>query len=128
MRYLLLSIMLFLSACQAAPQKTDLSGNGLVEKEKKVLQQMQWLKTANAEKFANNAIRHKNFKLYAISGRNIRIPGISTQQKNKLKSQCTIVTIKGTGDTFYSQKHLKLRKLAAKFALQHNKLILPHCL
>lgn len=127
MRLLLLSIIFVLSACQAAPPKS-LSTQTFAEKEQLVLKQMHWLKTANAEKQARDSIKNRYFKLYAISARVLRIPGLTLEQKNSLKPQCKILPIKGTGDTLYGKQHLEMRKLAAKFALQHNKIMLPYCL
>jgi hypothetical protein len=117
--------MLALTACQEM-ESIDMSK--LSDKEKKAVKSLIWLKDADPEKSAAEALEKGDKRLMAMASRSTILPGVETDLISKAKSICGIRYLEGSTDTVFGQTHLKLIQHASDFATAYNKIVIEHCL
>jgi hypothetical protein len=121
---LLASVMflMLISACQ----ETDLSK--LPPKERAAVESLAWLKSANAEEDAKEALKRGDKRLLAMATRGLNLPGVNAELSSKAKSVCGIRYLEGTTDMVQGDTHLQALKKAQKYASEYNQLILDNCI
>lgn len=92
------------------------------------IQALAWLESADAEADAERAIVEQNFRLKAIAGRGMMIPGIETGDKNQAKHKCGIDYMKGMGDAIKGDEHRKWWKKGQAYAKAYNTIVAKFCL
>ena len=115
--FLLLVLVLFMvvfSGTKAQGQKGD-----SVEK-------LKWLESANPELDAKNAIDRKDFRLRAIYGYVLSVPGVDQRDYDEYKRTFGFNPIEGTSDSLISGEHARLNQLASEYASRYNKVILNY--
>ena len=85
--------------------------------------QLRWLYKANPEKDAKQAIAKGDFRLLAVYGYTLIVPGIKGDY-TKYKKTYGIHPIEGTSDFIQNKEHGKLNALASKYAEKYNRIIL----
>ena len=85
--------------------------------------QLQWLYKVNPEKDANQAIAKGDFRLMAVYGYTLIVPGIKGDYR-KYEKTYGIHPIEGTSDFIKNNEHGKLNALAKKYAEKYNLTIL----
>ena len=90
-------------------------------------QKLQWLETANVQQDAQAALDKKDFRLMAMAQRSTVIPGIDVKQSMEYELKCGIKFMDGVTDVITSDEHLRLMKLAHRYALQYNAIIKTRC-
>lgn len=114
-RILSLLLVLSLGAC---------ASNNLTEPEK----QLAWIRDANPEQDAKDAISRKDYRLMAMAQRNLVIPGVSQQDSRRYELRCGVNIMQGVSDVIRSPGHLELMKQAHNYALRYNAIIKLYCL
>jgi hypothetical protein len=104
---LLLSLILY-TICQSSV---------LHASQKKYIQKMKWLYSANPEKDYKNALKHKDYRFIGINGYSLYVPGLKIDCLNTEKD---INTIQGTADTTVDNTHAQLNKIAIEYAKDYN--------
>ena len=86
-----------------------------------------WVKDADAEQDAQNALNKGDFRMLALSQHGTIIPGIDPRQNAKYELKCGIRMLEGMTDTVRSQQHLELMQQVHAYAKVYNTLIKNRC-
>jgi hypothetical protein len=87
---------------------------------------LEWLESANPEMDAKKAILEKDFRLRAIYGYVLMIPGVNQENWIEYEKKYGLKPIEGTSDSLINSEHARLQKLASEYALKYNKVILNY--
>jgi hypothetical protein len=90
------------------------------------VQKLKWIETASPENDAKSAIERKDYRLRAVYGYALVIPGVAQEDYEKVKKLYGIYPIEGTSDSINSSEHARLNKLATEYALKYNSFILQY--
>ena len=90
------------------------------------VEKLKWLESANPEMDAKKAIAEKDFRLRAIYGYVLMIPGVNQEDWIEYEKTYGLNPIEGTSDSLINEEHARLQKLASEYALKYNKVILNH--
>lgn len=93
------------------------------DKSNKAVEKLKWLESANPEVDAKKAIIEKDFRLRAIYGYVLMIPGVNQKNWIKYENKYGLNPIEGTSDNLINDEHARLQKLASKYAFKYNKII-----
>ncbi len=110
-----LLLIISLSAC---------AGSNLTEPEK----QLSWVRDADPQQDAKNALSRGDFRLMAMAQRSLVIPGVKQQDSRDYELKCGVNIMQGVSDVIRSEGHLELMKMAHKYALRYNAMIKLHCI
>ena len=88
---------------------------------------LKWLADANPDKDAKSAIAAKDFRLLAISGRGLMLPGITESDKEKAKQQCGIRYMEGMGDVIKDKQYKQWWDKGKQYAQSYNTLVSAYC-
>jgi hypothetical protein len=121
---MLLSAM-SLSACQEM-ETIDMSQ--LSDKEKKAVESLIWLKDADPQTSAAEALKKGDKRLIAMASRATVLPGVESELASKAKSICGIRYLQGSTDTVFGETHLKLIQYASDYAAAYNKIVIEQCM
>ena len=87
-------------------------------------EKLKWLYSANPVVDAEKALKNGNYKLKAVHGFVLSIPGTKYKKFNELKNKYGVEVIEGTSDDIQNKEHGKLNNLANNYAKQYNAVIL----
>lgn len=90
------------------------------------VKQLKWIETALAQDDARKAIEQKDYRLRALYGYTLVIPGVAQEDYERIKKLYGIKPIEGTSDSIKSPEQARLNKLAYEYALKYNNFILQH--
>jgi hypothetical protein len=90
------------------------------------VEKLKWLESANPELDAKNAIDRKDFRLRAIYGYVLIVPGLDQRDYDEYKKTFGFNPIEGTSDSLISSDHARFNQLASEYAFRYNKVILNH--
>lgn len=93
------------------------------EEEIEVVNQMQWINSADAEADAKKALQNNVPELLAFSGRGISFPGLTHPQYESIKDKVNYRVAKGSGDVLYGETHRMLRVKLKSYAKTYNTII-----
>ena len=126
-------VALGLTACQqvsstatAQPNQTTEAVNKMDTKEAEIVAKLEWVKTANAEADARNALTmadSEKIEIIGFSGRGISFPGLTKSQYSEIENRVTYRLTKGTGDTIYGPTQKALRKELRAYVSTYNTII-----
>jgi len=117
-KYLIYLILIFFSLSinsSCTERKKQTSANPV--------EQLRWLCKANPEQDAKQAIAKSDFRLMAVYGYTLIIPGTKGDFK-KYEKFYGIRPILGTSDAIQNEEHGTLNALASEYALKYNRIIL----
>jgi len=104
-----------------------LSSNAIAQEQKNDLgEKLRWIESANPNLDARQAIERKDFRLRAIYGYTLIIPGVDQKNYDEYKIKFGFKPIEGTSDHFVSAEHARLNQLAYKYAQKYNEVILNY--
>ena len=83
-----------------------------------------WLKTADPQTDATQALKQNDKRLMAVYGYTLHIPGTKPENFTEYQNTYGLKPIEGTSDMIESEEHGKLNALAFKYAKQYNNIIL----
>ena len=115
--FILLTLVLFMVTFSNAIAQDH--KNDFVEK-------LKWLESANPELDAKNAIDRSDFRLRAIYGYVLIVPGVGQGDYDEYKKIFGFNPIEGTSDSLVSAEHARLNQLASEYAFRYNKVILNY--
>ncbi len=121
----LLFIAYLLSACQ---EMEGIDMSQLSPEEKKAVESLLWVKDADPNKRAAQALEKGDKRLMAMASRSTSIPGIQPELLSKAKSICGIRYLEGSTDTVFGETHLLLIQRAAEYAATYNKIVVQQCM
>jgi hypothetical protein len=110
----LASLLALLSNAVAQEQKND------------AVVKLKWIESANPDLDARQAIKRKDFRLRAIYGYSLIVPGVKQADYDEYQKKFGINPIEGTSDSFITVEHARLNQLAYKYAQKYNEVILGH--
>jgi hypothetical protein len=90
------------------------------------VEKLRWLESANPEIDAKKAIAGKDFRLKAIYGYVLMIPGVNQEDWIEYEKTYGLNPIEGTSDSLINEEHARLQKLASEYASKYNKVILDY--
>jgi hypothetical protein len=96
--------------------------------EKKAVESLLWVKDANPDKQATEALQKGDKRLMAMASRATTLPGIEPELLSKAKSICGIRYLEGSTDTVFGETHLKLIQRASEYAAAYNKIVIEQCM
>ena len=96
------------------------------DKSNNSVKKLKWLESANPKVDAKKAITQKDFRLRAIYGYVLMIPGVNQENWIKYENKYGVNPIEGTSDNLINDEHARLQKLASEYALEYNKIILNY--
>jgi hypothetical protein len=96
------------------------------DKSNNSVKKLKWLESAKPEVDAKKAIIQKDFRLRAIYGYVLMIPGVNQKNWIKYENKYGVNPIEGTSDNLINDEHARLQKLASEYALKYNKMILNY--
>jgi hypothetical protein len=82
---------------------------------------------ADAEQDAQQALQRGDFRLLAMTPRQIIIPGVDSELVNHYELKCGIKVIEGISDTIRSKEQLKLIQRVHAYAKKYNEIIKVSC-
>jgi hypothetical protein len=85
-----------------------------------------WVETANPVLDAEKALKKGETKLWALQGIGIYIPGVEQEKYKKITNELGYKILEGTSDSVYGEEHLRLIRLAEKYAKIYNAYILSN--
>jgi len=91
-----------------------------------LVEKLKWLESANPELDAKKAIDRKDFRLRAIYGYVLSVPGVDQRDYDEYKRTFGFNPIEGTSDSLISEEHARLNQLASEYAFRYNKVILNY--
>ena len=113
-----------LAACTGNNQEQHVEPSDPMPKEVKLLS---WVYRADVHKDTHEAIANGDYRLLAIPGRGLMIPGVDPAERADAKALCRIRYMTGMGDTLKGEEHRKLWKKARAYAEAYNKIMLDSC-
>jgi SNF2 family DNA or RNA helicase len=87
---------------------------------------MGWLETVNPIVDVQEVLKNRDTKLWAIQGFGIYIPGTKYKNFKQIENEYCYRMLKGTSDAIYGDEHLRLIRLAEKYAKEYNKYIVSN--
>ena len=96
------------------------------ELQKDNIEKLRWIESASPENDAKKAIERNDFRLKAVYGYSIEIPGVSPEDQAKARYFYGIDVISGTSDSLVDKEHARLNKLAIEYAEKYNHYILRY--
>ena len=90
------------------------------------IEKLKWIETASPESDAQKAIAQKDFRLRAVYGFTVIIPGVDQKDYDGVKQTYGIKPIEGTSDYNIDSEHATLNRLASEYASKYNSVILKH--
>src|SRR5574340_673098 len=93
---------------------------------KEIIESLRWVENADPIKNANHAIETKDYRFLGIAGRGVAVPGLPDGLYWEYTKKYGINVIKGTSDNVWGEEHLRLIRLATKYAETYNKKMLEH--
>jgi len=90
------------------------------------VEELKWLESANPELDAKRAIDRKDFRLRAVYGYVLSVPGVDQRNYDEYKKTFGFNPIEGTSDSLISPEHARLNQLASEYAFRYNKVILNY--
>jgi len=69
----------------------------------------------------------RDYRLLAMKGRRITLPGFEGQNVNEISQRCGIKLMKNTGDVLKNDEDKENRRLKYQFALNFNQIIFAIC-
>ncbi|MFC1313704.1 MAG: glutamyl-tRNA amidotransferase [gamma proteobacterium symbiont of Ctena orbiculata] len=100
----------------------------LSPEEKKAVESLLWVKDANPDKSAAEALGKGDKRLMAMASRTTILPGIEPGLISKAKSICGIRYLEGSTDTVFGDTHLKLIQRASEYAAAYNRIVIEQCM
>ena len=88
------------------------------------IEKLKWLESADAIANARQAISKKDFRLRAIYGYRLIVPGADESKFDEYREKFGFNPIDGTSDTLLNEEHGRLNRLAFEYAQAYNKEIL----
>lgn len=126
-------VTLGLTACQQVPSTAEAQPNETTkvtsemnDKEAEIVAKLQWVKTADAEADAREALASAGsgkVEIIGFSGRGVSYPGLSKAQYAEIENFVTDRLAKGTGDTIYGQTQKALRRDLRDYARTYNTIV-----
>ena len=83
---------------------------------------------SKVDQTVNDAISSQDYRLYAMTGRRVVLPGFESKSIEEIKKRCGIKLLSGTGDVLKNSQDRSNRRLNYQFALKVNQKIYPLCL
>ncbi|MCU7803014.1 MAG: glutamyl-tRNA amidotransferase [Candidatus Thiodiazotropha sp. (ex Lucinoma borealis)] len=120
-----LVLFLLISACQ---EMEGIDMSQVTPQEKSGVESLLWLKNADPEKSAQQALARGDKRLMAMASRTTNLPGIEPELVSKAKSICGVRYLEGSTDTVLGEIHLKLIQAASEYAASYNRIIIDHCM
>ncbi|PCI62190.1 MAG: hypothetical protein COB35_04430 [Gammaproteobacteria bacterium] len=114
MKLLIIILMMLLTACS----------------EQKRLIDQDVVAAANIDQLVyavQKAKEKKDYRLLAMKGRRITLPGFERQNVNEISQRCGIKLMKNTGDVLKNDEDRENRRLKYQFALNFNHIIFAIC-
>ncbi|MGD8912976.1 MAG: glutamyl-tRNA amidotransferase [Candidatus Thiodiazotropha sp.] len=121
-------LLLFALLSTACQEMEDINLSQLSAEEKKAVESLLWLKDADPEKSAAEALTKGDKRLMAMATRGTTLPGIDTDLISKAKNICGIRYLEGSTDTVYGEIHLKLIQQASEYAAAYNRIVIEQCM
>jgi hypothetical protein len=104
-----------------------LSSNAIAQEQKNdLVEKLRWIASANPNLDARQAIKRKDFRLRAIYGYSLIVPGIEQTNYDEYQKKFGFNPIEGTSDSLVSAEHARLNQLAYKYAQKYNEVILNY--
>jgi len=88
------------------------------------VQQLRWIERANPIADAKEAISKRDFKLRAVCGAGLSIPGVDFKQYELIQNRHGYSILEGTSDVIVSEEHLRLVHQAYIYAETYNRYII----
>ncbi|NQY65422.1 MAG: hypothetical protein HRT38_17230 [Alteromonadaceae bacterium] len=83
---------------------------------------------ARLENALKQAKLQQDYRLFALKGRRVTLPGIENKQMENAKLACGIKYLKNTGDVLENEQDRERRRLDFQFAEEFNQIVYPLCL
>ncbi len=96
--------------------------------EKKAIQALSWVKTAQVNEDIKKAIENSDFRFWVIATRITTIPGVNFKSQNILSYRCGQKSLPGMGDIIYSKTHQSYYQQALTYAKSYNQKMEKLCL
>ena len=91
-----------------------------------VIEGLKWVEKADPIKDAEQAIMKKDFRFLGISGRGTTVPGLPEEAYWEYTKKYGVNVIKGTSDVIWGDEHLRLIRIAEKYAMKYNQILFEH--
>ena len=89
-------------------------------------EKLKWIESANPEADAKKAISEKDYRLLAIHGFVLMIPGVNKEDWIEYEQIYGVFPIEGTSDALINEEHARLQNLAFEYGARYNKVILNY--
>ena len=99
-----------------------------VEEEVSPIATLNWLAQADVEADVANALSENDYRLWAIAGRGMKIPGLTDEQITQAQSQCQTRMMPGMGDVIADPEHKKWWNKGRDYAKEYNQRMVVYCL
>lgn len=88
------------------------------------IDKLKWLESADPIADAHKAILKKDFRLHAVYGYSLIVPGTENSKLEELQERYGLNPIDGTTDKLLNEKHGRLNRLAFEYSRVYNREIL----
>lgn len=132
-KLLWLLAIIMLAACQQVLPNNQLAAKNEIhetiemsDKERDIVNKLNWVTTADAQKDAHKALNvtgTEKVEIIGFSGRGKSFPGLSSSQYQEIKDLVTYRLAEGTGDVIHGSTQLALRKELRQYVSQYNTII-----
>ena len=89
---------------------------------------LSWLEQVDVDTDIAHALSENDFRLWAIAGRGMKIPGLSDEQITQAETQCQTRMMPGMGDVITDPEHKKWWNKGRDYAKSYNQRMLAYCL
>ena len=104
-----------------------LSSNAIAQEQKNdLVEKLRWIESANPDLDARQAIKRKDFRLRAIYGYSLIVPGVEQTNYDEYQKKYGFNPIEGTSDSLVNAEHARLNQLAYRYAEKYNEVILNY--
>ncbi len=86
--------------------------------------ELKWLDNANPVQDAEKAILEGDFRLRAIYGYSLIVPGIEQDEYDEYEKKLGFNPIAGTSDSLANSEHARLQQAASVYCLKYNNVLL----
>ncbi len=93
----------------------------------KELKLLSWVMYADSDKDTAQAIKNEDHRLLALSVRGAILPGVSTEETDKVKQQCRFRYLTGMEDKIVDSEHRRWWRTGYNYAERYNKIMLQYC-
>lgn len=105
----------------------SLSSNAIAQEQKNdLVEKLRWIESANPDLDARQAIKRKDFRLRAIYGYSLIVPGVEQTNYVEYQKKYGFNPIEGTSDSLVNAEHARLNQLAYTYAEKYNEVILNY--